>query len=138
MNRLARGRITGSGMDVDQRVLGGEELPFDDRNFGCVVSTWTMCSIPDVERVPSEVCRVLRPRGRYVFLGHGVSGDPAVRRWQRRLNPIQRVLGDGCRLDLDVPTLVGRLPFSDFALTRFEMEGVPRTHGTLYRGTATK
>ena len=103
MNRLARRRIAEGGIAVDQRVLSGEALPFEDGSFDCVVSTWTLCSIPDAGRALGEVHRVLRPGGRFLFLEHGLSEDSRVQRWQRRLNPIQRVLGDGCRLDLDVP-----------------------------------
>jgi ubiquinone/menaquinone biosynthesis C-methylase UbiE len=138
MDRLARRRITGSGIVVDRRNSGGEALPFESEAFDCVVSTWTLCSIPDVGRALGEVCRVLRPGGRFVFLEHGLSEEPRIQRWQRRLNPIQRLLGDGCRLDLDVPALLRGQSFVDVRVERFEMEGVPRTHGTMYRGVATR
>ena len=138
MNRLARRRIAEAGIAVDGRVLSGEALPFEDGAFDCVVSTWTLCSIPDAGRAVSEVHRVLRPGGRFLFLEHGLGEDLRVQRWQRRLNPIQRILGDGCRLDLDVPALVGSRPFADLHVERFEMERVPRTHGTMYRGVATR
>ncbi len=138
MNRLAHRRIATSGITVDQRVLSGEALPFEDGSFDCVVSTWTLCSIPDAGRAVDEVHRVLRTGGRFLFLEHGLSEDPKVERWQRRLNPIQRVLGDGCRLDLDVSALVSSRPFAGLHVERFEMERVPRTHGTMYRGRATK
>jgi ubiquinone/menaquinone biosynthesis C-methylase UbiE len=138
MSQFARRRIADSGIAVDQRAAGGEELPFEDESFDCVVSTWTLCSITEVGRALGEVYRVLRPGGRFVFLEHGLGIDPRVQRWQRRLNPIQRLLGAGCRLDLDVPALVGRHPFSDLRVDRFEMERMPRTHGTMYRGVATR
>jgi ubiquinone/menaquinone biosynthesis C-methylase UbiE len=138
MNTLARQRIADSSIVVVQRDSGGEELSFEDRSFDCVVSTWTLCSIPEVGRAIGEVYRVLRPGGRFVFLEHGLGIEPKIRRWQRRLNPIQRFLGDGCRLDLDVPAIVGSQPFNDVRVERFEMERVPRTHGTMYRGVATK
>jgi SAM-dependent methyltransferase len=138
MGRLARRRIAESGIRVDQHLLSGEELPFADGSFDCVVSTWTLCSIPDAGRALSEVYRVLRHGGRFHFLEHGLSREPAVQRWQRRLNPIQRRLGDGCRLDLDVESVVRSQPFRDVAVGRFEMERVPRTHGSMYRGVATR
>ena len=138
MNERAGRRVAESGMAVDQRALSGEELTFENETFDCVVSTWTMCSIPDVGRALAEVHRVLRPGGRFVFLEHGLSDEPAIQKWQRRLNPIQRVLGDGCRLDLNVPALVGSQPFTGLKVDRFEMERMPRTHGTMYRGVATK
>src|SRR4051794_16609516 len=138
MNKMAQRRIAASGIEVDQRVLPGEALLFDEGTFDCVVSTWTMCSIPEVGRALGEVYRVLRPGGRLVFLEHGLSEDPRVRAWQRRLNPIERVLADGCRLDLDVEGVVRGQPFGQVEVERFEIDGLPRTHGTMYRGWAMK
>ena len=138
MGDRARYRIAQSGILVDQRVLSGEELPFAEGSFDCAVSTWTLCSIPDPDRAVREVYRVLKPGGRFVFLEHGLSVQPRVRAWQRRLNPIQRWLGDGCRLDLDVEAVVRGQPFRQFEVERFVMERTPRTHGTMYRGGAVK
>jgi hypothetical protein len=81
---------------------------------------------------------VLKHGGRFIFVEHGLSDDLTVQRWQRRLNPIQRVLAGGCRLDLDVKALVQQQPFRHIGLDRFLMERMPRTHGTMYRGAATK
>ena len=106
MTRIARRRIKMSHIDVDLRVQSGEELPFEDGRFDCVVSTWTLCSIREAGRAVSEIGRVLRPEGRYVFLEHGLGDDPGVQRWQRRLSPLQRRVADGCRLDLDVEALI--------------------------------
>jgi SAM-dependent methyltransferase len=138
MNRLAPRRIARSGISVVQRVLGGEELPFGDETFDWVVSTWTLCSIPEVGRAMGEVYRVLKPGGRLVFLEHGLSDNPGVQRWQGRLNWLQKHLAEGCRLDLDVEGVVKSQPFRDVDLARFVMERTPRTHGTMYRGMATK
>jgi SAM-dependent methyltransferase len=138
MNRLAQGRVDRSGIAVDHRALGGEQLPFEDSTFDCVVSTWTLCSIREVGRALAEAYRVLKPGGRFVFLEHGLSGDPNVQRWQRWLNPIQRVLAEGCRLDLDVEAVVRGQPFHSVAIDRLEMERTPRTHGTMHRGVAVK
>ncbi len=138
MVKLATRRIARSGIEVDRRALGGESLPFDEGTFDCVVSTWTMCSIPEVGRALGEVYRVLRPGGRLVFLEHGLSDEPKVQVWQRRLNPIEGVLGDGCRLDLDIEAVVRSQPFERVEVERFEIDKIPRTHGTMYRGSAMK
>jgi ubiquinone/menaquinone biosynthesis C-methylase UbiE len=138
MSKLARRRVAENGIAIDPQVAGGEDLPFGDETFDCVVSTWTLCSIPNAARAVSEVYRVLRPGGRFLFLEHGLSNHPKVQNWQRRLNPLQRLVADGCRLDLDVPTVVGSRPFADVRVERFEMQRVPRIHGTMYRGVATK
>jgi SAM-dependent methyltransferase len=123
---------------VDLRVQTAEELPFEDGSFDCVVSTWTLCSIPEVDRAMSEVFRVLKPGGRYVFLEHGLSDYPGVQRWQHRLTPLQRRLADGCRLDLDVEALIREGPFRDLRIERFLLEGTPRLVGSMYRGLALK
>jgi hypothetical protein len=80
----------------------------------------------------------MRPGGRLVFLEHGLSDEPNVRAWQRRLNPIERVLADGCRLELDVEATIRGQPFRQVESDRFELNGLPRTHGTMYRGWAMK
>ena len=90
MARIARRRIERSHIDVDLRVQTAEELPFEDGRFDCVVSTWTLCSIQDARRAVTEISRVLKPGGRFLFLEHGLSEEPGVQRWQRRLTPLQK------------------------------------------------
>jgi hypothetical protein len=85
-----------------------------------------------------EIHRVLKPAGRYIFLEHGLSDQPKVQVWQRRLNPIQGLIADGCRLDLDVEAVVRGEPFGETQVERFVMDKVPRTHGTMFRGMAVK
>jgi ubiquinone/menaquinone biosynthesis C-methylase UbiE len=136
--RRAQRRIQSSGIEVEQRALDCERLPFADGTFDCVVSSWTLCSIDDVSRALGEVYRVLRPGGRFLFLEHGLSPDRRVRTWQRRLNWLTYRLGGGCRLDRDIRALVAGQPFAAVDVDEFALEKVPRTHGHTYRGVATK
>jgi ubiquinone/menaquinone biosynthesis C-methylase UbiE len=138
MHSLARDRVRRSRIEVDQRVLTGERLPFDSGTFDCVVSTFTLCSIAAVAQALEEVYRVLRPGGRFLFLEHGLSPEPSVRRWQRRLNWLEMRLADGCRLDRNMNELVAAQPFSSVRVEEFYLERTPRTHGYLYRGIADK
>ncbi|MBW3539999.1 MAG: class I SAM-dependent methyltransferase [Planctomycetes bacterium] len=138
MHRLAQKRIRKTGIEVDQRILSGERLPFDDLSFDCVVSTLTLCSIDDVHAALNEVHRVLRFGGRLLFLEHGASPEPGVQKWQRRLNWLEMRLGEGCRLDRNIGALVTALPFSSVEMDEFYLKGVPRTHGYIYQGVATK
>ena len=138
MNKKLQRRIDETGINVDKRIISSEALPFDEGVFDCVVSTITLCSIPDVVQAMSELYRVLKPGGRMLFLEHGISPDPKVAKWQRRLNWFQQRLADGCSLTLDVPTILSTQPFSSVEIDNFIMENTPRTHGYMYRGTATK
>jgi ubiquinone/menaquinone biosynthesis C-methylase UbiE len=138
MHRKAVSRIEQSGIEVDHRLISGEQLPFDSGTFDCVVSTFTLCSINDVRRAVGEVYRVLRPGGRLLFLEHGLSPDPEVQKWQHRLNWLQRSLADNCNLDRNVRELVSSQPFSRVEATEFHLEKTPRTHGYVYQGVAVK
>jgi ubiquinone/menaquinone biosynthesis C-methylase UbiE len=138
MNRLARKRMEQSPIAVDVRIQSAEGLPFGGESFDWVVSTWTLCSIRKPEQALAEIYRVLRPEGKFVFLEHGLSDDPRVQRWQRRLSPLQQVIGDGCRLDVDVEAVTRGQPFQSVTLERFLFEKTPKTHGSMYRGVAIK
>jgi SAM-dependent methyltransferase len=86
--KLAAKRIDASPIRIERSGLDGQALPFEDDSFDCAVSTWTMCTIPDVGAALAEVRRVLRPGGTLHFVEHGLAPDEAVARWQRRLEPM--------------------------------------------------
>ena len=138
MSRRATARSVARGIEVNVHNLRGESLPFDDRTFDCVVSTFTLCSIDGVEQALREVYRVLKPGGNFLFLEHGLSPEPTVQRWQRRLNPLQQWMGDNCRLDRDIEGLVRSQPFASVDLQGSYLERGPRTHGYVTGGAARK
>lgn len=138
MHKKAKERIEQAGIDVEQRLLSSEELPFDEAAFDSVVSTFTLCSIEDVSRALGEIYRVLRPGGRFLFLEHGLSPEPKVQKWQRRLNWLERRLADNCHLDRNVRELVENQPFQSVTIAESYLEMTPRTHGYIYQGVARK
>lgn len=112
-----------------------EAMPFADASFDTVLSTWTLCSIGDVPRALAEVGRVLVPGGSFVFLEHGLSPQPHVGRWQRRLTPLWCRLSGGCHFDRDIERL---LVESGFQLEELEAGygPGPRVATWLSEGTA--
>jgi ubiquinone/menaquinone biosynthesis C-methylase UbiE len=138
MHRMAQRWIRRSGIEVEQRVLSSERLPFQDITFDCVVSTFTLCSIEDVNQALSEVYRVLKSGGKFLFLEHGLSPEPGVQKWQRRLNWLEMWLAVGCCLDRNIQALVAAQPFSSLQVEEFYLGRFPKTHSYMYRGTATK
>ena len=106
-------------------------FPFDEGTFDCVVSTFTLCSIEDVNQALGEVYRVLKPGGRFLFLEHGLSPDPSVQKWQRRLNWLERRLADNCRLDRNMRELVGNQPFVSVDIDEF-YSGKDASHARLH------
>ncbi len=104
--RIAQRRIGGSPVAVELVGLDGQSIPLPDDFCDDALCTFALCTIPDVDAALSEVRRVLRPGGRFFFLEHGLAPDPGVAAWQRRIEPLQRRLADGCHLTRDPIALV--------------------------------
>lgn len=129
-------RIAASSVEVEHHRLSAESIPFDSASFDTVVSTFTMCSIPDLQAALAEVRRVLKPGGRLLFLEHGLSPDPGVARWQKRLNPAWQVVGDGCHLDRDATAEICRAGLEIERVRNFYLPKSLKFAGYMYLGAA--
>jgi ubiquinone/menaquinone biosynthesis C-methylase UbiE len=131
-------RLERAAFPVERCTLRADaELPFDAGRFDCVVTTWTLCSIPDPQRALAEMRRVLKPGGRYVFIEHGRAPSAGTARWQDRLNPLWRRIADGCNMNRPIDRLVEQGGFHLTGLERFRHEG-PSVLAHMYRGVATR
>ena len=104
--RLSAARREASPVTITRGDLDGQWLTLPDNSVDCALSTFTLCTIPDVGRALQEVRRVLRPGGTLHFFEHGVAPDPGVHAWQRRLEPLQRRVFDGCRLTRPIDRII--------------------------------
>lgn len=134
--RLARKRIAASPFPVETIGVSAERLSVPDGSFESIVSTFSLCTIPDVSSALREVRRVLAPNGRFHFVEHGRADDPAVERWQRRLNGVQQRLFGGCHLTRPIAALVEQAGFEIEQLDTGYLKGAPKFGGFLYRGVA--
>jgi ubiquinone/menaquinone biosynthesis C-methylase UbiE len=137
MNKLAQKRIANSPIPVDFQVLNGEDLPMPDGTFDTVVSTWTLCSIKNVDRAIANIYRVLKPGGKFLFIEHGLSNEPNIQTWQHRLTPIQKIIGDGCHLDRDIKAVISQ-KFDRLDVKEFYSPDTPKIGGYFYQGIAIK
>ena len=124
------------GIDVEFLGLPGEEIPLDDRSVDTVVTTYTLCTIPDVERALSGMRRVLKPGGTLLFCEHGAAPDPGPARWQSRLNPYWKRISGGCNLNRRIPDLVRGAGFRIRNVETMYLPSTPRFAGFNYWGAA--
>jgi ubiquinone/menaquinone biosynthesis C-methylase UbiE len=134
--KLAAKRLKASSVPVQRGGLDGQALPFGDATFDSALSTWTMCTIPDIELALAEVRRVLKPGGTLRFVEHGLAPDEGVRRWQHRLEPVQKRLFGGCHLTRAIPDLLRDAGFEIAELDHFYEQGAPRFVGAFSLGAA--
>lgn len=135
---LAASRLAASSTPVVSAGLEGERLDLPDERFDAALSTWTLCSIPDVGGALVELHRVLKPGGRFHFVEHGHSPDPEVDRWQHRLEPAQKRVAGGCHLTRDVPALIEAAGFVVEQLEASYEKGTPKSFGYTFEGVARK
>ena len=136
MHRIAERQVAAAQVPVELVLERAEALPFPAASFDAAVSTFTLCSLVDPTAALAELRRVLRPGGVFAFLEHGLAPEPKIARWQRRLTPLQRRVGDGCHLDRKIDELI---PAAGFTLEQLEtgyQPGGPRVASYLYQGLA--
>ncbi len=134
--RAALPRLGASTVDVRREGLDGERLDLPDASYDAALSTFTMCTIPDLDAALAELRRVLRPGGRLHFAEHGLAPSAGVARWQHRIEPFQRRVFAGCHLTRPIAERVERAGFTIGDLERFYAPG-PKPFSHLYLGWAT-
>ncbi len=124
--KLAEKRLSATTIPIERSGLDGQSLPFGDDSFDTALSTWTLCTIPDVATALSEVRRVLKPGGTLHFVEHGLAPDEAVRKWQHRLEPVQKVVFGGCHLTRQPASLLTDAGFRVAELDEFYEDDAPK------------
>ncbi len=119
---MAKNASRAPGMPVDFLEASAETIPLDQHSVDTVVTTWTLCSIPQAAAALAEMRRVLRPGGKLLFAEHGQAPDASVRRWQDRLTPAWRYIGGGCHLNRPIRSMI---EVAGFRIDRIETGYIP-------------
>jgi ubiquinone/menaquinone biosynthesis C-methylase UbiE len=136
MIRLAERQRRKTKLDTEFLDLPGEQLPLGDGTIDTVVSTFTLCTISGIADAIREITRVLRSEGKLIFFELGLSPDPAVQRWQKRLEPVYRWLFQGLRLTRDIPALLVQGGFQIEQVQKGYLTQFPKSASYCWRGIA--
>jgi ubiquinone/menaquinone biosynthesis C-methylase UbiE len=120
---LSADRRAGCATPVARTGLDGQRLEAADASYDAVLSTFTLCTIPDAQAALAEVRRVLRPGGSLHVLEHGLAPDAGVARWQRRLDALEQRVFGGCHLTRDLPALLAGAGLSSYELAQDYLAG---------------
>jgi ubiquinone/menaquinone biosynthesis C-methylase UbiE len=134
--KLADKRLVETSLPVARSGLDGQSLPFADDSYDAAVSTWTLCTIPDVATALGELRRVLKPGGSLHFVEHGLAPDERVRRWQHRVEPVQKRVFGGCHLTRPIVDLLTSAGFTITELDVFYQKPAPKFEAAYSLGTA--
>jgi ubiquinone/menaquinone biosynthesis C-methylase UbiE len=136
--QLAEPRITRTSVIVEPAGLNGERLDLPSESCDAVLSTWTLCTIPNMGAALAEIRRVLKPDGSFHFVEHGHAPDATVARWQHRLEPLNKRLAGGCHLTRQISDSIEQAGFSFQQLDTYYFKGEPKPFGYTFEGRAAK
>ena len=134
--RIAAPRIAHTAVPVEYGGLTGEKLDLPSGEFDAVLSTWTLCTIPNLEAALAEMRRVLKPGGSLHFVEHGHAPDDKVARWQARLEPMNKRLAGGCHLTRHIAEEIADAGFQIESIDTYYLRGEPKPMGYTYEGRA--
>jgi len=138
MIRLAQKQEQRTKLNIEYIDLPGERIPLEDESIDTVVSTFTLCTIPGIVEAIQGLARVLRPDGKLIFFELGLAPDPAIRRWQKRLEPIWLQLFQGLYLTRDIPSLIRQGGFQIEQMEMGYLAQFPKSSTYCWWGTAIK
>lgn len=136
MIRLAQKKQSRARLNIEYLDLRGESVPLEDDSIDTVVSTFTLCTIPDVVNAIQGIKRVLRPEGKFIFFELGLSPDPRVQYRQRQLEPIYHWLFQGLYLTRDIPSLIRNGGFRIKQMAKGYLAEFPKSSSYCWWGIA--
>jgi SAM-dependent methyltransferase len=115
---------------------GAEAAGLAPGSVDTIVTTYTLCTIPDAVGALASLRVALKPEGRLLFCEHGLAPDADVTKWQRRIEPLWRPIAGGCHLTRDVDAMIEAAGWKIDTAERMYLPGTPRFAGYNVWGSA--
>ena len=136
LNVLAKRVADDNGIQIDFLINGAEDIDFPDNSVDTILITYTLCTIPNLNKSMSEMKRVLKPGGKFIFCEHGIAPDINIIKWQRRINPIWGIFFGGCNINRNIPKIISESGFNISNLNQMYLPSTPKIVGYNYWGEA--
>ena len=136
MVRLAEKQRRKTKLNIEFLDLPGEHIPLEDDSVDTVVSTFTLCTIPGIADAIRGIARVLKFNGKLIFFELGLSPDPEIQHWQKRLEPAHHWLFQGLYLTRDIPSLIVQGGFQIDWMEMGYLTKFPKSSSYCWWGTA--
>jgi len=136
LSEMAKQVADKESMEVKFISSGAEDIPLPDNYFDTVLVTYTMCTIPEVQRANQEIRRVLKDDGKMIFCEHGEAPDQNIRKWQNRINPLWGKMAGGCNINRKIPSLIQESGFDIIEMEEMYLPNTPKIAGYNYWGYA--
>ena len=136
LNVLAKRVADDNGIQIDFLINGAEDIDLPDNSVDTILITYTLCTIPNLNKSMSEMKRVLKPGGKFIFCEHGIAPDINIIKWQRRINPIWGIFFGGCNINRNIPKIISESGFNISNLNQMYLPSTPKIVGYNYWGEA--
>ena len=136
LNVLAKRVADDNGIQIDFLINCAEDIDLPDSSVDTILITYTLCTIPNLNKSMSEMKRVLKPGGKFIFCEHGIAPDINIIKWQRRINPIWGIFFGGCNINRNIPKIISESGFNISNLNQMYLPSTPKIVGYNYWGEA--
>ncbi|MDZ4761272.1 MAG: class I SAM-dependent methyltransferase [Alphaproteobacteria bacterium] len=136
MVKRGRARVP-HGLPVEWIERAAEASGVAPQSVDTIVTTYTLCTIPDAAGALMSLRSVLKPGGRLLFCEHGLAPDEGVNKWQRRIEPLWKPLAGGCHLTRRIEAIIEGAGWRIDTREAMYLPSTPRIAGYNVWGSAT-
>ena len=136
LNVLAKKVANDNGIEIDFLINSAEDISLPDNSVDTILITYTLCTIPNLNKSMSEMKRVLKSDGKFIFCEHGIAPDINIIKWQSRINPIWGIFFGGCNINRNIPKIISDGGFNITNINQMYLPSTPKIVGYNYWGEA--